>query len=179
TSRDRMPLEGTGNHFWSICVEEQFYLVAPFLLVLLPRMRAAVLVLVWALNFVVPHHFAGIALGVLLALSLRHYGEWYLKRAAAVGMILAVAALFVATWKGWAVYSATAPLASVLLVALLARRGEPLRLGKLLGGISYPFYLNHGVGLLLRKTMASRLGWAEWGTFIAALAISFSFNWVH
>src|ERR1700716_2375918 len=27
-----MPLQGTGNHFWSICAEEQFYLLAPFLI---------------------------------------------------------------------------------------------------------------------------------------------------
>src|ERR1019366_7835062 len=30
-SASLMPLDGTGNHFWSICAEEQFYLVAPFL----------------------------------------------------------------------------------------------------------------------------------------------------
>ena len=29
-----MPLQGTGNHFWSVNAEEQFYLVAPILLVL-------------------------------------------------------------------------------------------------------------------------------------------------
>jgi len=29
--KDAMPLQGTGNHFWSICAEEQFYLVAPLI----------------------------------------------------------------------------------------------------------------------------------------------------
>jgi peptidoglycan/LPS O-acetylase OafA/YrhL len=33
---DSMPLRGTGNHFWSVNAEEQFYLLAPLLLVLLP-----------------------------------------------------------------------------------------------------------------------------------------------
>jgi peptidoglycan/LPS O-acetylase OafA/YrhL len=179
TARERMPLEGTGNHFWSICVEEQFYLIAPFIVVLLPRVRVALLLLVWALNFWKPHDFAGIALGVLLALSLRHYGEWYLKRAAVAVLALISGGLVVASLKHWVPYPAAAPLASVALVALLARRGSPLPFGKLLGGISYPFYLNHGVGLLLRKSMARLLGMPVWGTFIAALAISYSFNWAH
>ena len=30
--RDYMPLKGTGNHFWSVNAEEQFYLLAPLLL---------------------------------------------------------------------------------------------------------------------------------------------------
>ena len=34
--RDVMPLRATGNHFWSICAEEQFYLLAPFLITILP-----------------------------------------------------------------------------------------------------------------------------------------------
>ncbi|SRR6266851_1166741 len=34
-----MPLKGTGNHLWSICAEEQFYLVAPIFITLLPLGR--------------------------------------------------------------------------------------------------------------------------------------------
>jgi len=65
----RMPLDGTGNHFWSICVEEQFYLLAPFVLLFLPRIVASLGLLgLLALNFVFPHYFASISLGLLLAL---------------------------------------------------------------------------------------------------------------
>ena len=87
--------------------------------------------------------------------------------------------LVVAGTMGCVPYMAAAPMASVALVALLARKGAPLPMGKVLGGISYPFYLNHGVGLLLRKSMGRHLGLPVWGTFLAALAISFSFNWAH
>ena len=35
--RSEMPLFGTGSHFWSVNAEEQFYLLAPLVLVVLPR----------------------------------------------------------------------------------------------------------------------------------------------
>ena len=41
-----MPLKGAGNHFWSIAVEEQFYLVAPLILLFVPGGRHPAL---WAM----------------------------------------------------------------------------------------------------------------------------------
>jgi peptidoglycan/LPS O-acetylase OafA/YrhL len=65
--KNRMPLDGTGNHFWSICVEEQFYLIAPFVLIYLKRSAIPLLLAIIMLNFFVVHDFTAICLGVLLA----------------------------------------------------------------------------------------------------------------
>src|SRR5262249_5108217 len=139
---DRMPLHGTGNHVWSICVEQQFYLIAPLVLVLLPRGRVAVLLLVWLLNFLCPHNFAGVSLGVLLAPSQKRYGDWFLRWPARA-VLLAVLGLTIYLKKAnLGTCEALAPIGSVCTVALLAWRGRQGGLGQLLGGISFPFYLN-------------------------------------
>ena len=69
---DQGPLTGTGSYVWSVCAEEQFYLVAPFLLVVLPFGQS---LLVWVgmaialLASPFSAMFAAITLGVLAALN--------------------------------------------------------------------------------------------------------------
>jgi peptidoglycan/LPS O-acetylase OafA/YrhL len=136
-SMHHMPLDGTGNHFWSICVEEQFYLVAPFVLLLLNRAAAAAsLAGLVALNFFVPHDFAAIALGVLLAITGRSI---LFISASALIAILSLCFLRYSSWM---------PFVGVTIVALAAQPGaNPTQFGKVIGGASYPFYLNHWIGL--------------------------------
>jgi peptidoglycan/LPS O-acetylase OafA/YrhL len=45
--RALMPLNGTGNHFWSICLEEQFYLLAPLVIIFLRPLRVPFLIAIW------------------------------------------------------------------------------------------------------------------------------------
>lgn len=157
-SRAHMPLDGTGNHFWSICVEEQFYLIAPFLILFLPR--ATLLVGLTAAALLAPDYFASISLGVVLALV--GPNTWLIAGAAAVGTILAVTGPYVAA----------AATLSVAIVGLFARLpGPPTTFGRIAGGASYPFYLNHWIGLFC-ISIALHLKapyWAAWsaGLFVA------------
>jgi peptidoglycan/LPS O-acetylase OafA/YrhL len=174
-----MPLEGAGNHFWSICVEEQFYLVAPFVIVFLPRGRLPILLALVALNLVWPHTFTSVALGVLLALSRHRFGEWYLRP---VGMLVVAAALIVpllAVVRGWIAYPLGFSAVAVAVVALLGRPGPQRHLGTLLGRMSYPFYLNHWIGLSLLNSVESHLHVGMLLGSLGALSIGLALSWLH
>jgi peptidoglycan/LPS O-acetylase OafA/YrhL len=168
---EHMPLQGTGNHFWSICVEEQFYLLAPIFMVLARRLRVVWLVAVFALNFIYPHGYAAIALGVLLAISRHHFGAWYLGRAATVVLLAVGVAAF-----GLLKYDSGMPVLAVVIVAVLARNGPKRPLGVWLGGISYPFYLNHWVGLYLHGPLDHRLHLGMVPSRLIEFAVAFGFN---
>jgi peptidoglycan/LPS O-acetylase OafA/YrhL len=151
---DQMPLFGSAAHFWSISVEEQFYLLAPLFVVLLSRTALAIaLATVIAAHAVVPHDFEAISLGVLLALSRERFGEWYIRYRYAV--IAAAASAFALLIAGFATFSTTAPVIAVSLVGISAVRGKQNSIGRILGGASYPFYLNHWIGLWAIKPIMS------------------------
>jgi peptidoglycan/LPS O-acetylase OafA/YrhL len=139
---DRFPLQGTANHFWSICVEEQFYLIAPFVVIFVRRWIACLVIASLIVNLFVPHDFASISIGLLLALSLQQFGEWYLrpiaKASIAAALIFSAAALFLKP----DLYAQIIPISAGSIVALLAITGRQQRFGRVIGGMSYPFYLN-------------------------------------
>lgn len=164
TSMSHMPLAGTGNHFWSICVEEQFYLFAPFLLVCIPRWAATcVLLALVGLNFVVPHDFAAIALGVLAAMNRHYYGNWHLTKPGLLLVSGATLSAIAAMSLGLVPYTQIFPFIAVGIVALLSFEGRPFALGKVFGGMSFSFYLNHWIGLFaahsLQRITSSSTAW--------------------
>jgi peptidoglycan/LPS O-acetylase OafA/YrhL len=163
--KHRMPLDGTANHFWSICVEEQFYLVAPFLILFLPRaFLFAGLATATALS---PGYFASISLGVLLAIT--GPKGWIVGACAIVGVIFA----FIGP------YIAAAAFISTAIVGALARLpGRQTTFGKIAGGASYPFYLNHWIGLF-GIGAALKIGMPYWAAWSAGLTIAVAFSVAH
>jgi peptidoglycan/LPS O-acetylase OafA/YrhL len=156
--RQAMPLQGTGNHYWSVNAEEQFYLLAPLLLVLAARWGRAPLL--WGALALVSwwtHTYAAIVLGVFAAVAAARWGDWH-RTPLAQALLLALA---LATAGGLALghdYARLAPLCGIAIVLLLTVRGRATRLGTIAGGMSYPLYLNHWIGVFAANVLMSPFG---------------------
>lgn len=158
----QMPLHGTGIHFWSVNAEEQFYLICPLLLVLAPRWGRSLLL--WAglavLALATQNLYGSIILGVLAAVAVSRYGDFHLDRrvqAACVAVLLACA-LGLASGGTFMILAPTFGAAAVLL---LATPGKPSRIGTIAGGMSYPLYLNHWIGVFVGNALLGPFGLRE------------------
>jgi len=161
--KDCMPLNGTGNHFWSVNAEEQFYLLAPLLLVVFAnkgRLLITWFLIVASLWFM--DIYAPISLGVLAAIVNSQYPEFHRNKIIR-GLLLLVfigAAIGLFMTTKYALYS---PLFSICLVLLLARKGKKSAIGSFLGGISYPLYLNHWIGVFFFNLVLDPFGLRDSG----------------
>lgn len=170
-----MPLGGAGNHFWSVNAEEQFYLIAPLIFILVFQFRYRVLV--WALLaglLIAAGAYGAITLGVLAAIFFSRRMEWVIRWEFRLVSLLfcmaAVTGLFF--FDNYAVF---APFAAISLVLFLAIPGKKHSLGTLLGGMSYPLYLNHWLGAVFFGAVFKKLN-LENQTLenLAAVAMSYT-----
>lgn len=159
----QMPLSGTGNHFWSICAEEQFYLLAPLIIVLLPAKlgKSLVLWLLLSLLAVGTQTYGSIALGVTAAVLRYYFGDWHLKKRAVIPLLVVLVTSTMYIAFDLASYIFVAPFFSVVTVLLLARFGTKTELGQFVGGMSYPFYLNHWIGVFVAHELLEPFGLRE------------------
>jgi peptidoglycan/LPS O-acetylase OafA/YrhL len=160
--KDALPLQGTGNHFWSICAEEQFYLIAPFLITLLATAGRSIWFwcIIAAIAFASPFsgYFAAISLGVFAAVVRAHYGDWNTRRLSRWGLLIIATALFFAIYLELMPYIVGASLSSVAIVLLLAQPGNHSQVATFLGGISFPMYLNHWIGVFIANVAFGKFG---------------------
>jgi len=157
-----MPLDGTGNHFWSVNTEEQFYLLAPLLLVVFAQKGRQlttwlfIVVLLWFFEV-----YAPISFGVFAAIVNSKYPDLYLRKVSKVILMLVfIASTIGLTTSDYALYSS---LFSICLVLLLGKKGKKNAIGSFLGGISYPLYLNHWIGVFFFNLVLDPFGLRDSG----------------
>lgn len=162
-----------GNHLWSICAEEQFYLVAPLLIVVLRIGRSPICWLaIYAASMLTDdwNFFASISLGVLAATIQQRLGDWHQAQIARLGLVAVAIVTFAAIYTGRLPYPAGAPICAVATVLALAQHGNRSSIAGFLGGISYPVYLNHWFGLWTASVVLRHTGHEADGVLYAISA---------
>lgn len=151
-----MPMDGTGNNYWSISVEEQFYLIAPFLL----SYTALVPQLAGAAAFVLAVVFVGVAFlpiagGVLAAMAQKRFGDWHQTKPGRIAVWGAMLISFAIVWVTGSILVLS--FFSVTVVLALSGPGQRNPVALFFGAISFPLYLNAWIGIFAANIVARRL----------------------
>lgn len=166
-----------GNHFWSICAEEQFYLIAPLLITVFRIGRSPWLWLSLFGVFLTSddwNFFASISLGVLAAILQQRFKNWHHPVPAMLLLSTAAVIIFYTMVSGAIPYWSGASIDAVLIVLIFARPGNQSRLSDFLGGVSYPMYLNHWIGVWVGTFLFKRLGLSQGFLFqVSCVVVSF------
>ena len=171
---DKMPLKGTGNHFWSVNLEEQFYLIVPFFLVLLPRLGRNLLL--WGLFASIACSFgsnsAAVVLGVFFAVLHEKIPYFHLRSPwrLIILLVLVISSILIFITD---YYFKIAPIAGATIVLLLAVPGKKSAAGGLFGGLSYQLYLNQWIGGFFVQATFLTLGLSKTNFLVMPLSIVF------
>lgn len=195
---------GHWSHTWSLAVEEQFYLIAPLIILLLSRSAVRIVIPALTLacgtfilatpslvgmSLIAPKAFFGLLLGVTLAMFadvLRKSEAMYVVG----GSIMAAFCLFafVLEWHDGRIFTVAAPVvfAAIVLAATgTSRRGQFLEWAPLahIGRLAYGLYLWHLAAPMVWERLGLPVpqnGWALVACFsIATYALArLSWRWV-
>lgn len=171
TCRSCMPLDSTANHFWSVNAEEQFYLLAPIFLVVFAKYgRSALLwglliVSLWLLTM-----YAPIALGVLAAILHSRFPHFHRRTDVRAFLFIIFVGCCAGLYSG-NYYTVYAPILAISAVLLLAVEGKKHDIGVFLGGMSYPLYLNHWIGVFFFNLALEPFGLRDsgWRNLLSAI----------
>jgi len=157
-----MPLDGSGNQFWSISVEEQFYLLAPLIMLFISMGKKLILwVVISVLLLLAGSWFGVISLGVCMAVIQRDYkiADQLWCRLVALFLILISGVILSMNIDSLKIL--TKGIFSAGVVLFLAIPGKRSKMALFLGGLSFPLYLNHWLGLTFVNGFAKQLGLSE------------------
>ena len=148
---------GDGQPFWSVNAEEQFYLLAPLLLVLTHRNlgQSSITWLRIAAAAWYSQIYASIIFGVLAATVVYNYGAFQDSLWIRAGLLGVVLVSFGGMLAGYD-YESLVPFCSVAIVLLLAVKGQQGFVGSLVGGMSYQLYLNHWIATFVARGLIKR-----------------------
>ena len=154
-----MPLQGTGNHFWSVNAEEQFYLLAPLILVFIrhPLARSTLLWIMIATFAYFANIYASIVFGVLAAVAVNQYGSFHAKFEVKLVFGLILIASIIGFYLHFN-YEKIVPFAAISIILLLSHKGAQNKVGAIFGGMSYQLYLNHWIGLFIAHALLKPYG---------------------